>query len=405
MTLLAAAETPPEGVPVSGIDPFAMSSILDPFSYHEELREAGPLVWLDKWRIYATGRYDECIAITSDPATYCSSGGVGYTNFFREKPWRPPSLLLEADPPEHTRRRAVVGRILSAPNLRHLRAGFEQDANRLIDRVLAKGNVEVVTEIAQAYALKVFPDAVGMTPQGRESLLTYGNAVFCAFGPMNEVFHEAMRGIEPVAAWIIEHCRREHLEPGKLGDQVYQAADRGEIPVEEAPVLVRSFLSAGVDSTIDAIGNALNAFALHPEQWAKVVADPAKVKNAFEEVLRWDSPFQAYFRTTTREIELAGVRLPVREKVMLSPGAANRDGRRWERPNAFDVERKTTGHVGFGHGVHTCIGQMIARLEIDALLTEMAKRKLSFEITGKPRRRINNTLHGFGHMPMRFGTA
>lgn len=405
MTIQTVSEGKPAGVPVSHIDPFSLASVLDPYSYHEALREAGPVVWLDAWKVYASGRYDECIAITSDPATFCSSGGVGYTNFFKDKPWRPPSMLLEADPPEHTRRRAAVGRILSAPNLRHLRAGFEVEANLLIDRILAKRDVEVVTEIAQTYALKVFPDAVGLTPEGRQNLLVYGNAVFCAFGPMNDVFRDAMQGIEPVGAWILEHCRREHLEPGKLGDQVYQAADRGEVTHEEAPVLVRSFLSAGVDSTIDAIGNALNAFALYPAQWKKVVTDPAKVKNAFEEVLRWDSPFQAYFRTTTRDVELGGVRIAKHEKVMVSPGAANRDPRHWERPDLFDVERKTTGHVGFGHGIHTCIGQMIARLEIDVLLTEMAKRKLAFEITGTPKRRLNNTLHGFGHLPMRITAA
>src|SRR4029078_9610055 len=212
--------------------------------------------------------------------------GVGYANFNKEKPWRQPSMLLEADPPDHTRRRGLVGRILSAPHLRSFRAGFEVEADALIDRLLDKGDVEAVEEVAQAYVLKVFPDAVGIADGDRNNLLKYGAMVFNAFGPQNEIFDESVHDLGEVGPWIMERCQRKNLVPGKLGDQVYQAVAGGQLTEEEAPILVRSFLSAGVDTTVDAVGNALWSFATNPAEWAEVRANPGIVQEGSHEVLR-----------------------------------------------------------------------------------------------------------------------
>ena len=397
-----APENVPENCPISTIDPFSRAYILDPYPFHRQLRAAGPLVWLEKWGVYIAPRYGECHAIVADPVAFSSAAGVGYANFHKEKPWRTPSLLLEADPPEHTRRRAIVGRVLSAPNLRNLRAGFAVEANRLIDRLLDLREVEAVTDVAQAYVLKVFPDAVGLVPDGRQNLMAYGSMVFNGFGPQNDIFAESMREAGPVTDWIMRQCRRENLVPGRLGDQVYQAVASGRISEEEAPILVRSFLSAGVDTTVDAVGNALWVLATHRDQWSRIKANPALVKPAFEEVLRYESPFQTFFRTTTRDVEVAGVGIAAREKIMVSMGSANRDPLHWTSPDIFDIERPTTGHVGFGYGIHACVGQMITRLEADVLFTELARRKVDFELAGVPRHRLHNTLRGFAHLPMRF---
>ncbi len=391
--------------PSSSIDPFSPDYILNPYPFHETLREAGPMVWMEKWSVWMAPRYAEAHAIVADPATFCSSGGVGLANFHKEKPWRPPSLLLEADPPDHTRRRAIVGRILSAPNLRHLRAGFEVEANKLIDELLERGEVDAVRDVAERYILKVFPDAVGLVDEGRQNLLLYGTMVFNAFGPLNDIFQQSVKNVEPVSAWIMEQCRRENLRPGGLGDQVYQAVPGGQITEDEALILVRSFLSAGVDTTVDAVGNALWSLAMHPAEWSKLKENPGLAKKAFEEVLRYESPFQTFFRTTTREVEIAGVTVGADEKVMLSAGSANRDPRQWNQPEAFDVDRDTRNHVGFGYGIHACIGQMVARLENEVLLTELAKRKVDFEVIGEGARKVHNTLRGFTRLPMRFTAA
>ena len=164
-------------------------------------------------------------------------------------------------------------------------------------------------------------------------------------------------------------------------------------------------LSAGLDTTVYVIGNVLNCFAEHPGEWAKLRAEPSKARNAVEEVLRYDSPFQAFFRTTTRDVELAGQHIPAKTKIMMSLGAANRDPAAWENPDVFDIDRNAAAHLGFGFGIHHCMGQAMARLEMQALVTEMAKRIERIEPAGPAVRAINNTLHGFETLPLRVHAA
>src|SRR3990172_1481762 len=183
--------------PVSDVDPFSREYLLDPYPFHEQLREAGPVVWLTKWNCWGTGRHKEMNEILADPKTFNSAAGVGIANFNNEKPWRPPSLLLEADPPAHTKRRAVVGKVLSPANLRRLRADFEREAAALVGRILERGRVDGVRDIAEPYILKVFPDSVGLDENGRENLLAYGAMVFNAFGPENEILQASIRNVEP----------------------------------------------------------------------------------------------------------------------------------------------------------------------------------------------------------------
>jgi hypothetical protein len=166
-------------------------------------------------------------------------------------------------------------------------------------------------------------------------------------------------------------------------------------------MLVRSFLSAGVDTTVYGLGNVLYCLARYPDQWQTLRREPNLIRNAFEEVLRFEAPVQTFFRTTTRAIEVGGVQLGEGEKVLLFLAAANRDPRRWERPDVFDISRRAAGHMTFGTGVHGCVGQSVARLETEAILAALAKRVESFELIAEPRRRLNNTLRGFDTLPLR----
>jgi 4-methoxybenzoate monooxygenase (O-demethylating) len=168
---------------------------------------------------------------------------------------------------------------------------------------------------------------------------------------------------------------------------------------------VRSLLTAGVDTTVNAISAAIYALASHPDQWRLLRQDPSLAKFAFEETVRWESPVQTFFRTTTRDVEVAGVRIPAGEKVLLFLGAANRDPRRWNNPDSFDLRRNASGHVGFGMGIHQCVGQSVARLEAELVLTALARRVERIEITGQPQRRLNNTLRAWGSLPVTVHTA
>jgi cytochrome P450 len=387
--------------PVSIIDPFSHEFLRDPYPHHEALRETGPVVWLEQYGIWTMARHQEVRDSLTDWQTYCSSAGVGLSDFRKEPPWRPPSIILEADPPLHTRTRAVLTRILSPAAIKILRDMFEREAELLVARLVEQREFDGVADLAEAYPLKVFPDAVGISEDGRENLLPYGSMVFNSFGPRNDLFDRAMANAGPVRDWIMSKCSRAALAPGGLGMQIFEAVDSGELSEPEAGMLVRSFLSAGIDTTVYGLGNALYCFASHPEQWSILRENSNLIRGAFEEVLRFEAPVQTFFRTTTKDVDVAGVRLGDGEKVLLFLAAANRDPRRWDKPDVFDVRRRATGHMTFGTGIHGCVGQAVARLESEAIFGALAKRVASFELTGEPTRRLNNTLRGLDTLPLR----
>jgi cytochrome P450 len=387
--------------PVSTIDPFSHAFLSDPYPQHEALREAGPVVWLEQYGIWTMARHQEVRDALTDWQTYCSSAGVGLSDFRKEPPWRPPSIILEADPPLHTRTRAVLTRILSPAAINILRATFEREAELLVARLVGQREFDAIADLAEAYPLKVFPDAVGISEDGRENLLPYGSMVFNSFGPRNDMFESAMANAGPVRDWIMSRCSRAALAPGGLGMRIFEAVDSGELTEPEAGMLVRSFLSAGIDTTVYGLGNALYCFVSHPEQWSILRENPSLIRGSFEEVLRFEAPVQTFFRTTTRPVEVSGVKIGDGEKVLLFLAAANRDPRRWDKPDTFDVRRRATGHMTFGTGIHGCVGQAVARLESEAIFGALVKRVASFELTGEPRLRLNNTLRGLDTLPLR----
>ena len=387
--------------PVIDIDPFDESVLLQPEPFQEALREAGDFVWLSAYGVYATGRYNQVADILRDWQTYSSEGGVGLANFHKEKPWRPPSLVLEHDPPEHTRARAVLMRALTPVALRRLRDGFAREAKAHVSRLLEIGRFDAIRELAEGYPLKVFGDAVGITAHDRHYLLDYGNMSFNAMGPRNAICLESMKNQNSIVAWIMAQCARGALDPDGLGMIMYAAADEGAVTEEEAGMLVRSFLSAGVDTTVRAVGGALEALARNPAQWQILHSDPTLARAAVEEAIRYASPFQTVFRTTAVPVEKEGLHIGAGEKIMLSIAAANHDPRKWDRPNEYDIRRKTIGHVGFGAGIHSCAGQMLARFEMEALFEEMARQISSIEIDGETAYAPNNTTRGLSRLPLR----
>jgi len=393
------------GIPGLDIDPFAIEFFENPYPTHEALRDAGPVVHLDKWNVYAVARYAEVHAVLNDPLTFCSSRGVGLSDFAKEKPWRPPSLILEADPPAHTRTRAVLSRVLSPAVMKQMRGGFVAAAEVRVDELLAKGSVDAVADLAEAYPLSVFPDAVGLRQEGREHLLPYAGVVFNAFGPPNELRQTAIERSQPHQAYVQEQCQRDNLAPGGFGACIHARVDAGDITAAEAPMLVRSLLSAGIDTTVNGLGAAIYCLARFPGEWARLRNDPSLARNAFEEAVRFESPVQTFFRTTTKDVDIGGYGVGEGEKILMFLGAANRDPRRWADPDRYDITRKTSGHVGFGSGIHMCVGQLVARLEGEAMLAALARKVAAIEITGPVKRRYNNTLRGLESLPLALKAA
>lgn len=387
-------------LPALAIDPFDEGFLRDPATHHVALRDAGPVVWLAAIGCYAMARHAEVSAALADHATYCSGRGVGLADFARETPWRPPSLLLETDPRRHDQTRGLMNKVVSLKALQALRPAWSAEARELADRLVARRRFDAVTELGEAYPMMVFPDTVGVPEEGRECLLRYAAAVFNAFGPRNAIFDAGEAAAADAVGWVSKACRRESLTEGSWGVAIHDAAADAGCSEAEAERLVRSLLSAGVDTTVNGIGIMMLAFASFPEQWAKLRAEPKLARRALDESLRWDSTVQTFFRTTTRAVDVAGTTIPEGAKLLLFLAAANRDPRRWDEPERFDLGRATSGHVGFGYGIHQCLGQMVARLEAELVLEALIPRIAEIRLAGAPVRRLNNTLHALASLPI-----
>ena len=231
----------PDSIPVLDEDLFSHASVRDARAVDDRVREMAPVVRLAREDIVVIGRYADVSASLSDWRTFSS----------RSRPWHDaesvrPEILLTDDPPRHTEVRLVIANALSPKALKPMAVAFAADAEAVIDRVLESGSepIDAVATICRPFVYKVLPDLLGLPMRGREHMEAFGHMVWATMGPMNELFHEAMVGSEPVLTWVEECCNRENIDPGGLGMAMFDAADRGEITHAEAKLLVGVLLSA-----------------------------------------------------------------------------------------------------------------------------------------------------------------
>jgi cytochrome P450 len=397
VTVVGALEEPA----VLDIDPYTEENLLNPYAFQEALRETGPIVFLSQYDMYAVGRYAELQTVMSDYGRFTSTGGIAMSDIRKPGAWRSPSPISEVDPPEHRGARAPITRILSPKLLRTWREQFLAEAEIVADEVVARGEVDGVQDIAERYVLKVFPDVLGVDLP-RENFLAIGEMNFNQQGPRNAIYQKSMALVEPILPLYERAFQREAAIPGGFAEKIFEAEADGELAAGTAPLQVRSFLRAGVDTTIAGIGHTLRQLARHPDQFAQLQADPRKIHGAFEEAIRMESPAANLFRTTVADTELSGVRLRGDVKVAMFMGAANRDPRKWMDPDTFDMNRQTAGnHVAFGNGAHVCLGQMIARMEAECLIGAIARRVKGLKLTGQPTYKPVNTLRTLERLPLR----
>ena len=388
--------------PTLDVDPFDEAVLADPVALHASIREVAPAVWLPRYSAWFVGRDAEAREVLTDWERFSSAYGVGLPDIQRQGTWQKPSVIVEVDPPDHTVTRRVLARILSPKAMRGMREQFERTAVALVDELVERRSFDAVTDLAFRFPFTVLPDSVGLPLDGREHLTRYSTMYFNNRIPGNRLAEStaAVARAANSVDWIANACRRDNLEPGRFGDQVYAAADAGEIDTDTAGTLVRTFLGGGIDTTVLGIGSLLHYLVRDPGQWELLRGQPDLVRNAFEEALRLAPPAAYIGRTTTRPTELGGVALGQRQKVLILVGAANRDPRRWERPDEFDVTRSAFGHLAFALGPHFCVGASVARLESEVLLTALLERVERIELAGDPVPELNNWLLGPAHLPV-----
>jgi len=383
-------------------DIFSSSAVRNARAVDDRLRELAPAVKLARENITLLARYEHVAAGLRDWKMFSSTS----------RPWHDPKsvrpeLLLTDDPPKHTAVRAVVANALSPKALSAMEAQFRAQAQALITSLKQKSGmvIDAVAEITRPFVYQVLPDLLGIPAEGRHNMYAFGNMVWATMGPANELFEAAMRDTGPVIAWVERCCSRENLAPGSLGMQMFEAADRGAISEAEAKLLVGILLSAAADTTVMTLASAIHAFARFPDQYQLLRQDPTLVRAAFEESLRWDSPSRMAGRIAMQDVEIEGIVIPKGERCGLMFAAANRDPRKWADPGRFDVRRDNRGHLGWGHGVHACVGRVLAGLEADALLGAVRRHIGSFEMAGEPEPWMTTIGHGPEKLPVRFVAA
>ncbi|PZQ46032.1 MAG: cytochrome P450 [Rhodovulum sulfidophilum] len=383
-------------IPVTAIDPFDPAVLADSIRVMGELREQAPWVYLEKYGVYATGRHEPGAKMLRDWKSFTST----------VKAWGPrehiPSILVAEDPPDHTRHRNALMKFFSNVALKRYQDTFEAYAETFADELVAKGEIDGTEDIGAGFVLRAFPDILGMQSLDRGKLLEFGDLMFNSVAPGSKIYLESKDKTEHLWGWFQAQFHRENLEPGKLADEIYQLGDNGEVDEPTAGQLVRTVFSAGFDTTVLAIGTGVKLLSENPEEWEKLRADPSLLKSAFEETIRYDAPSRVLGRGVTRDIEFEGLTLKDGDKVACFLNAAGHDPRKWEAPDAFIVGRPgASGHLSFGYGIHSCLGQALARLEYQAIIGALARRVKRIEPTGPAVRKINNQACGWAKVPVR----
>jgi 4-methoxybenzoate monooxygenase (O-demethylating) len=387
------------GIAVYDGDMFSREAVLNARVTDDWIREMAPVVWLARENIAIIGRYAHVVAGLTDWQSFSS----------RSRPWDDPNsarrgILLTDDPPRHTELRKVMSKVLAPSRLKEWSAEFTRVADEQVSWLVSRAGdvVDANVDITRPYVHQVLPDLLGMPKEGREHISAFGNIGWATLGPRNVMFHEALRGSETVAQWADWCCARENMTKDGLGEATYRLADAGEITQNEAKLLVRAILSAGSDTTVVTGATAIRAFCEFPDQWDALRANQTLLRNAFDESLRWDSPSRMAGRITAKEITIEGSTLPAGTRTGLLFAAANRDPRRWDEPDRFDITRDVRGHVGWGYGLHSCIGKVMAQLEMDALFGALLKHIARFEAAGEPEWWMTTIGHGPYKLPVRF---
>ncbi|MBP2369686.1 cytochrome P450 family protein [Pseudonocardia parietis] len=309
--------------------------------------------------------------------------------------------MLNADPPDHTRLRKLVGRAFTMRAIGRLRPRIEQIAGELADAMAAAGpEVDLLDEFAFPLPMTVICEILGVPPGRRDEFRDWSNTLLSG---ASDTERAAAGGA--MAGFLAELVADKSANPGDdmLSEIVRASEDGDSLSHAETTAMAFLLLVAGHETTVNLIGNGMLALLRDPEQRARLQAQPDLVPNAVEEFLRYDGPVNlATFRFTTEPIELSGTTIPADEFVLVSLIGANRDPERYTDADRLDIERDTSGHLAFGYGIHHCVGAPLARLEGEVAFRTLLDRFPDMTLGGEPGQYRESTLiHGLTRLPVR----
>ena len=364
--------------------PFISPQLEDPYSFFKRAREEEPLFFSPLLNAYVLTRYDDIISVLKDPNKFSSKDNLQpigeYTpetiQVFR-KGFPMVRDLLNSDGEHHKRLRAPFLKIFVPEKLQAMEDSIRSIANRLVDEFINDGEVDIIEEFAYPLPLEVILTMYGVPLEMMENIKNWGHqttALFSSHLTPEEQLECAQGFVEMqhAIAGLIEDRRKN-----PQNDLVSNLQD-SDLSLNEMVVILCGLVVAGHKTTSHLIGNGLKLLLERPELWQKLGNDPSLIPHAIEEVLRYEGPIPAMIRTTTQEVELAGVKLPENTRIFLMYGSGNHDENEFKNAADFELERykqPTSKHLAFGHGAHHCIGSNLARRE-GRIAFEVLSRRL-----------------------------
>jgi cholest-4-en-3-one 26-monooxygenase len=358
-------------------------------------------------------KYDDVLRVSRDPKTFSSDqkrGGVtgleefdlpeGFEGGFGEGA----NMMLTMDPPEHTRYRKLVNKGFTPRMIGLLESHIRDLAGRIIDGAIAKKSCDFVVDVAAELPLEVIAELLGVPSEDRHKLFDWSNRMIGSEDPeyavSMEKLGEAFLGMFMYAGELATQRRAEPRDD--IVTALLEADVDGERLTDMDFNLFFLLLSvAGNETTRNAIAHGMDALLDHPDEWERLVADPALIPSATEEILRWASPVMYFRRNVTQATEVRGQAMAPGDKVSIWYASANRDEEVFDQPFRFDVGRSPNDHLAFGGGgPHFCLGASLARMEIRILFEELVARVRRVERLGDADRLRSNFIGGIKHLPV-----
>jgi cytochrome P450 len=390
-----AMTTTPSGVPTSDVDLQDDAFLVDPFPTFASLREAGPVVWLERYGYFAVPRYAEVSAVLSDWDTYTSTEGVSFNEHFNGLK----DSALHSHGELHDEIRQVQGCPIKKGPLAELQPRLRSFAEDLVTGLRGRTVVDGVRDIAMPMPLEIVTDLVGLQDMSWERLFDLGIAGFDAMGPVEAP--RTMPALQQMMGWA-EYSQEYFPDKCKAGgwaDQLFHKGAEAGWSTEFTRGVLADYIFPSVDTTISAVSTGLKLFAENPDQWDRLRADRGLLASAIPEIVRLASPLLFFTRYVTTDTELSGVQIPAGSRVVVMYSSANRDQSTFPDADAFDITRNPTLHVGWGRGKHACFGKPLARLEMTTLFDVLADHVSRFQL-GAHEYRPNNVVRSLESMEL-----
>lgn len=388
-------------LPILDIDFYSDEVIKDPYPVYAKMRDLGPVVYLPKHDLYALPRYDEVSEVLRQPLRFVSSRGVSPIQKVND-------ILvgstLNSDPPEHDRTRAVTSEPLLPGALKEIEPMLEKASNGLVDTLCSRGEFDAISDFAQFLPVTIVAELVGL-PVDSAQMLKWASATFNLFGTENARTEQAFIDLVDLRDFLQEYGRPEKLKEGGWAKRIFDVGSERGISYETCAQLMRDYINPSLDTTISTTGQIIKFFADHPDQWELIRKDASLIPNAIEEAVRMATPIRAFTRYAIEDSEIAGHMIPAGKRVIVMYASANRDHRKFADPDRFDVTRDVHDHLGFGQGVHMCMGMHLARREMILLIEALRRRVEKFELLDTPIVAMNNTIRAYANMPVKVHLA